>query len=976
MGGDRAFFSDTEHGFQVWKPEQLKLQPGTGSFCTAEVNIPADGRYVVQFQCDYALTVEFEDVRYDRSLFPMMHNEMREFPLDLKKGRAKLQVRLSNPTDREIDGTFTARLLDEAGNILAPEKVIPLPELEASRPQNGEPDLSAYTAGAGKAFRSFGRFGFTKGDGLLDCSMPSFGIVARPFVSGHPQYHKNLIWNFSLLPNGEKTSCALSSAYHVPENETITNDWSGVRWTRRLKNGKQITFDYSVLTPVLLVETDLDYVNLSSLKGISAWKKITLPLADGLHIRRVEDSENDLCYDKSQDGPLSRNFVLFTNQGVFPDAPLQVILKRSPERIRVKKDERGEITGFRFEFAGSADHLMLLFPCGIELFQPHEVTEEKIAEWILLCRKHAQRALARPVSCEDHYRADRENVEVIQKFSYRYFEDEWHTPYRLFAPLPPPLSIASEHVPEIRLDSQCVQEKFPTKYGYLYGVEDSAFSSYVLPVPDTRRDLAFPAEKHDELQRKLESDFDEFMSFHLDAPEVGNPGNYSFVFQYSFVLMVFHLLSREKRKKLEAVIRDGLKKVCDPSYAYTGPGKRKCYSWYNRKEPFSGLDFNMTYLHVIGINRFRECSKETVENTDILMIETDWGNAMSLYGAYFGALFTGSWDLIAENWPVFRHAFDYYLHAMDWACMCASYCENGVSWSDGTNYGGYLGFINMAEMLGKEDDLALGRYAFGKMFAMRAGLFHAAQHYFCRYLDSEPWYCSKFFHEETDGSRAFLSYPAHLIHNGCRAEVLYNITTEGHYQEAFDAYGKYMGDEVRKVLDAFRHAVGTAPWEERPEGAADIYHTADSGIAGWQEVYSYFMFCIQLGLMSQEELEDKISLALKNQRIAREFLGHVQWSKRRVPAYWTYTFLLSTLYGKDQAKLTFWKDVKLGKALYPELEISLTGKNPFLEFRSGKTPAVTLNGKPVEVHSMGNDLYRIFPGENGTICFAGVPESR
>ncbi|MBQ6597694.1 MAG: hypothetical protein IJH79_09100, partial [Lentisphaeria bacterium] len=202
MGGDRAFFSDTEHGFQVWKPEQLKLQPGTGSFCTAEVNIPADGRYVVQFQCDYALTVEFEDVRYDRSLFPMMHNEMREFPLDLKKGRAKLQVRLSNPTDREIDGTFTARLLDEAGNILAPEKVIPLPELEASRPQNGEPDLSAYTAGAGKAFRSFGRFGFTKGDGLLDCSMPSFGIIARPFVSGHPQYHKNLIWNFSLLPDG------------------------------------------------------------------------------------------------------------------------------------------------------------------------------------------------------------------------------------------------------------------------------------------------------------------------------------------------------------------------------------------------------------------------------------------------------------------------------------------------------------------------------------------------------------------------------------------------------------------------------------------------------------------------------------------------------------------------------------------------------------------------------------------------------
>ena len=88
MGIDRAFFSDSEHGFQVWKPGQQKLQPGTGSVCSAEVNIPADGSYVIQFQCDYALTVEFGDILYDSSRFPMMHNGMREFPLDLKNGMA------------------------------------------------------------------------------------------------------------------------------------------------------------------------------------------------------------------------------------------------------------------------------------------------------------------------------------------------------------------------------------------------------------------------------------------------------------------------------------------------------------------------------------------------------------------------------------------------------------------------------------------------------------------------------------------------------------------------------------------------------------------------------------------------------------------------------------------------------------------------------------------------------------------------
>ena len=148
MGIDRAFFSDQEHGFQIWKPERQILQPGTGSVCTAEVNIPADGRYVIQFQCDYTLTVEFGDVLYDSSRFPMMHSGMREFPLDLKQGKAKLQVRLSNPTDREIDGTFAARLLDEEGNILAPEKVISLPVIEATK-RRARPELIHRRCGQG-----------------------------------------------------------------------------------------------------------------------------------------------------------------------------------------------------------------------------------------------------------------------------------------------------------------------------------------------------------------------------------------------------------------------------------------------------------------------------------------------------------------------------------------------------------------------------------------------------------------------------------------------------------------------------------------------------------------------------------------------------------------------------------------------------------------------------------------------------------
>ena len=97
-----------------------------------------------------------------------------------------------------------------------------------------------------------------------------------------------------------------------------------------------------------------------------------------------------------------------------------------------------------------------------------------------------------------------------------------------------------------------------------------------------------------------------------------------------------------------------------------------------------------------------------------------------------------------------------------------------------------------------------------------------------------------------------------------------------------------------------------------------------------------------------------------------EFL-RTELNKRRVPAYWTYTYLLSTLYGKEEAKLTFWKDVKITKALYPELEIILTGEKAFIEFRSAQKPCITLNGKALESSRSGYDLWRIFPTENGTL---------
>ena len=90
---------------------------------------------------------------------------------------------------------------------------------------------------------------------------------------------------------------------------------------------------------------------------------------------------------------------------------------------------------------------------------------------------------------------------------------------------------------------------------------------------------------------------------------------------------------------------------------------------------------------------------------------------------------------------------------------------------------------------------------------------------------------------------------------------------------------------------------------------------------------------------------------------------------RRVPAYWTYAYLLSNLYGKDEEKLTSWKNLDIVKAQYPELEIAGVKEDAFLEFRSGKSPVVSLNGERMEPTPAGNELWRIFPRTNGVIRF-------
>jgi hypothetical protein len=353
MGGDREFFSNQRNGFTLFQGAKEQIAPGETLLCKGSYRIPRNGIYALEFigaACP-VLEISCNGKKYQEMKSPLLHDEIPYMELELTCGSIELELTLHNTGSTPVSGRIRFRLLDDYGDILCAEEVHPFPATEdRTDPLRQAPDISDFTPGAGDAFQSVGRFGFTKGDGLLDCSMASFGVITRPFISGDPRYKKNLIWNFSLLPEGEKSTFSLNKSYAVPENETITNDWAQVRWERKCANGKFLAYEYSLLTPAILMETDMTSIRISGLKKLGFFRKTALPLADGIHLRSTLDGREDCCYDREKDGLLTKNCILFALNGQFPEVPLCFILRESPRRITAGRDLAGEADSLIFEF--------------------------------------------------------------------------------------------------------------------------------------------------------------------------------------------------------------------------------------------------------------------------------------------------------------------------------------------------------------------------------------------------------------------------------------------------------------------------------------------------------------------------------------------------------------------------------------------------------------------------------------------------
>ena len=348
-------FCDTDNGYFLEGGKGEQLLPGREIRYRCECTVPSAGEYTLQFELDTRIRLRINESPVDSSRGIRLKGFLPQTAWKFRRGRNPLEFCLENPTGQTLSPQFRVRLIDGKGEIVLQDRKHPYRNdfQPQDNPGRQMPDLSSWHPGAGKAFKSAGRFGFTKGDGVLDYSMPYFGIIAKPHIAGNPKWKKNLLWSFSVLPDGMCPAGSLQQSYEPQQDEKIVVDWASVRWTRPDANRNPFTLEYSLLAPELLIETDADTFTLSRLAGSAACKRILLPLADGV----LEHSDCDgVFYDKNINGTLAENWILIYGNGAFPEIPILLLFRVPPEKILVKRDSAGAAERIDFHFGTSIAH--------------------------------------------------------------------------------------------------------------------------------------------------------------------------------------------------------------------------------------------------------------------------------------------------------------------------------------------------------------------------------------------------------------------------------------------------------------------------------------------------------------------------------------------------------------------------------------------------------------------------------------------
>lgn len=821
--------------------------------------------------------------------------------------------------------------------------------------QQTEYNLGGFTPGIG-CQPGIGRFGFSKGDGLLDCAMPTLGNIDKMYLCGHPQYQKPFRWNYSTLPAGAARHGSFPPANHGIDEDEIQINHLSVRWAAKFGN-THFACTYSLASPGIITESDSGIMRISDLEFAGNYQYMLIPRANGeLEISSIREV-NEL--------DMGENFLLLFGCTEFPDLPLLLVFQNQPDRLKIKFNPRNKrLSEIVFH---NCPLIITATPFGIESFQPLKPDDDKFLHRAVdRCRFWSRALLAFPTHCKEYFRNDEQNrkTRIIQRFSYRMIKDAWGTTALPMAPLPPMTSLCGILETEASEDFQ-----FPGKYGYLRGAFGDS-SAYTLPYMPSARKFPLRDLSNSEPDELLNYGLRDYLEFAASFPETTQAYPYagSLLEPYALPTTMMNFMNGTEREILRKRVAERMKGVCDPERSYDYPvidwsvmmktnpdelGVKKIYSdasmkqlklwnWYRRTEPFTGIQFHICYLNVgfFSSGLIKSGTREEIAGLKIPLIENDWGAGLTFYYLYLAALASGDFSPIRAHWKLLNSVYSFFEKTHDWACLGSGYSDNAILWVEGANYGIYTSFINLAQAMDDQDAYQRAQYMAAKQFALRMSVVRAARHYFCKYYNVEPWDSLKLFLEEATPCMQHQGVPKELEKYRFRRDGVYNLTTEGLYPEFFTGMRQFqpeMAENLMRKLHTFLHDDSRKPSELL-----------------WSDVQQTASLLIDMALnpaVDSQMLRDEIDYARKKGNLMEKWRG-IHIFSRCLPKNYLESQLLAWNAMKNHPLwLEHWQDVKIDSADWD-------GSAAIIHFQAGKAPLLRLGFRkmPVKISLNENAL--------------------
>ena len=989
MGADQHFFYDFQSEIKLddWTVIQSNQNCAVLKCQTEGLT----GQYIFLAPCppEFSTSPHLKKLYVNGQLFlpqkseaVYVHTDFARYgiPIHLKNRTNELVAEVTIPEGNQLNLQklfFSLQAAEEAPiPIKTSHKLHNVPRFSYQR--NCE-DINTEGWHSGAGGNTPGRFGFSKGDGLLDCAMSSLGMVDKMFLCGQPKYRKPYRWSYTLLPEGMPLHGSFETSEIGIDQDDIHVNHLSVCWAAN-HNGKRFSCSYSLASPAIVTESEDGIMRLSGLRFAGNYQSILIPRTEGIEETALDDADIR---------GMAENWILLFNSTEFPDVPLMLLFDRNPEYMEVLRDSDGRLLSIIF---GGCPLMLSCTPFGIERFDREGMNPE---EAIHRCRFWSRALLAYPVKEKDYFLLDeaQETVTIRQKFEYRYISDAWNTTPLELAPLPPPLSICkTSQYPE------ATDFSFPTKYGWLRG-RIGTWSAYTLPFMPIERKFPLQDDRSkipDLLRQGMEPYKKLVATFGPEKVSYPYAGAILEPFAFTSTMSLFmneedrEFLRKSLAERMPVALREdgqsdytvidwGEIMALQPDHdtvidIYKDPHKKHILlrNWYTRIEPFTGVSFKICYLNVYFFSTgvIRTATPEEILGLKVPLIENDWGVGLTFYYLYLSALATGSFEEIRKNWHLLKDVYSFFELMHDWACMGTGYSDNGITWVEGANYGLFPAYIHMAEAAGDQEARAFGIYNAAKQLALRLAIMHSSLDYFPQYFDAEPWYCTKHFHEEFCPRMAFQNVPP-LPANRWRIESVYNFTTEGMFPETYYGMRKLGGSEYATIMNKLEHGL----LQESPD-IKTIWQTRHSYSPIWHILQSFGGLLIDKALSPDCNAEDFFSVldaGHKKDFLMREWRGIHIFSRVLPENYLLCQLLAWVEMHNHKLWLEHWEEMELQNACWSSETATITfaySGHSTMKLQCGVTEVpreVLLNGINIPFVQSKNKTILIHPKQDGIL---------